>query len=352
MATQHSACESSIKLDYDDLPIARYRAWHSSPKKPRAASDHSSDNYSFSKVVETSTEWNVETLAFFTAIHIDPQLCMHSKLSAALLDQSIKWTMALFPQCCDRLAFEYAAIVNVAVALCESRGSDITLQNVMARNVKVLGVSVDFALDYVLEPLNARQTAKFKKEFYWALYIILGKQADLPSPYYLAWCNELGSSYTRYIQLRNIDGQFGLAVVFYGCLMERRSLTVDMARLSKAVEATILIHDCTTITKHAAEKEICNILNFVPQGRKSLGTLLVRAGNLYNTLHNRPISEPWEWMYAGSVQAMWMLRANNPRYPFLEDLCRAIGAPDAEPPTVETLTWYEPSEAMVKTKLI
>lgn len=352
MATQHSAGDSPIKLDYDDVPIARYRAWHTNPKKPRTPSDHSSEKYSFSKVVEMSPAWNVETLAFFKAIHIDPEPCMHSKLSAALLDQSIKWTMALFPQCCDRLAFEYAAIINVAVALCESRGSDITLQNVMARNVEVLGVPVDLALDYVLKPLNARQTAKFKKEFYWGLYIILGKQAELPSPYYLAWCNELGSSYTRYIQLRNIDGQFGLAVVFYGCLMERRSLMVDMARLSEAVEATILIHDCTTITKHVAEKEICNILNFVPQGRKSLGILLVRAGNLYNALHNRPISSPWEWMYAGSIQAMWMLRANNPRYPFLEDWCRAIGPPDAEPPTVETLTWYEPSEAMAKTKLI
>ncbi|WDU63456.1 hypothetical protein LRS56_02520 [Pseudomonas poae] len=352
MAAQQSACRTSIELDYDDLPIARYSVWHSKSKKPLARVHDSSGSCSFYKVVETSAEWSVETLLFFKAIHIDPETCMDSKLSAALLDQSIKWTMALFPQCCDRLAFEYAAIVNFAVALCESRGSDITLQNVVARDVEVLGVPVDFALDYVLKPLNAKQTTKFKDEFYWALYIILGKQAERPTPYYLAWCNELGSSYERYIQLRNIDGQFGLAVVFYGCLIERQSLTIDMARLSEAVEATILIHDCTTITKHVAEKEICNILNFVPQGRKALGNLLVRAGNIYNDLHNRPISSPWEWMYAGSIQAMWMLRANNPRYPFLDDLCRAIGPQDAEPPPIETLTWYEPSEAMVKTKLI
>lgn len=136
MAAQQSACRTSIELDYDDLPIARYSVWHSKSKKPLARVHDSSGSCSFYKVVETSAEWSVETLLFFKAIHIDPETCMDSKLSAALLDQSIKWTMALFPQCCDRLAFEYAAIVNFAVALCESRGSDITLQNVVARDVE------------------------------------------------------------------------------------------------------------------------------------------------------------------------------------------------------------------------
>ncbi len=350
---QQINCSAGISLEYDNLAIANYNSWPSASDDSSSESSEKLDVPPFSGWVTEAAGWNMETLSFFKELKVETDSSvLHSKLTAALLDQGIKWTMALFPQCCDRLAFEYAVVVNIVVALCESRGSNITLQQVKSRAVKILGVDVDFALDYVLKPLATQQREKFKSEFYWALYLILGKQAEQPTAYYRAWCKELGSSYENYIRLRNIDGQFGLAVVFYGCLLERKSLKIDMKRLSAAVEANILIHDCTARNKHVAEKEICNVLNFAVEGHNAFSAFLVRAGNIYNALHSVPIIKHWEWMYAGSIQAMYMLNANNPRYTFIEDLCRSIGPRGAVPPPVEKSTWYEPSDAMVKDKLI
>ncbi|GGO93303.1 hypothetical protein [Wenjunlia tyrosinilytica] len=294
--------------------------------------------------------WTEDTLEFFTELPITPGPISLSPLNDALVDQGIKWTHAFQPQCIDRAVYEYTALINLAFIACESRGSVIEQQQITDRSARILGISIAEALESILAPLADEPRKYFTDQLFATLYIALEKQKEIPTPYYLTWVNTLSSGYDDYIRLRNIDGGFGLAVVFRACMLERESATIDRRLLSATIEALILAYDCTSWPKHRSESESCNIVNYMTAD--AIPALVTRAGNIFNFLKRRPLAAPYERAYTEQIQAMYGLRVNNPRYPFAHEI-QALALMGPHPHgSGQTSTWYRPTPAMTRSALL